>query len=164
MEIRTLKKDELEIVKNLAYLIWPKTYGHIITSEQMSYMLNWMYSLECLENNFNNNHTYFCISTNGKDIGFMDLEINHPETGNLKIQKIYVLPNYHGKGFGLELMKKARDFASKKLMNSMSLQVNRNNIAVEFYKKFGFEIIDVQDFDIGNGYFMNDFVMQYKIN
>ena len=35
---------------------------------------------------------------------------------------------------------------------------------MQSYKKFGFEIIDEQDFDIGNGYYMNDFIMRFKIN
>jgi ribosomal protein S18 acetylase RimI-like enzyme len=61
-------------------------------------------------------------------------------------------------------MKQAFNFAKENQMNSMTLQVNRNNKAVEFYKKFGFEIIDEQDFDIGNGYYMNDFIMRFKIN
>jgi ribosomal protein S18 acetylase RimI-like enzyme len=163
VEIRILKKEELDIIQNLAYSIWPKTYGHIISPEQMTYMLNWMYSLETLETNFDENHTYFCIASNGKDIGFLDLETNHPEEGNMKIHKIYVLNEFHGKGLGFELIKQARDFAKETLMNTITLQVNRSNTAVDFYKRFGFEIIEEQDFDIGNGYFMNDFVMQYNL-
>ncbi|MBM3185968.1 MAG: GNAT family N-acetyltransferase [Bacteroidetes bacterium] len=163
MEIRILKQHELEIIKDLAYRIWPLTYGNIISQEQMAYMLEWMYSLENLESNFFNNHTYFCIALNGTDVGFLDIETNHPEEGNMKIHKIYVLPEFHGKSVGFELMNKAKDFANENEMKSMSLQVNRNNSAVDFYKRFGFEIIDEQDFEIGNGFYMNDFVMSYKI-
>jgi ribosomal protein S18 acetylase RimI-like enzyme len=164
MEIRILEKKELEIVQNLAHRIWPKTYEHIISQEQMKYMLNWMYSIETLELNFLNNHTYFCIASNAMDIGFLDVETNHPEEANMQIHKIYVLPEFHGKGIGFQLMKKAKDFANESQMQSMSLQVNRNNKAVDFYKRFGFEIIYEQDFDIGNGYFMNDFVMRYILS
>jgi ribosomal protein S18 acetylase RimI-like enzyme len=163
MKIRILKKEELEIVQNLAYQIWPKTYGHIISKEQMEYMLNWMYSIETLESNLFKNHTYFCISSYGIDVGFLDVEINYPEEGNIKIHKIYVLPEYQGKGIGFELIQRAMNFAIENQMNSMSLQVNRNNKAVDFYKRFGFEIIDEQDFNIGNGYYMNDYIMIYEI-
>lgn len=163
MEIRILKPHELEIVKDLAYRIWPLTYGNIISQEQMNYMLGWMYSLETLEANFKNNHTYFCISSNGVEVGFLDVETNHPKNENMKIHKIYVLHEEHGKGLGYNLMLKARDFAKQNNMNTMSLQVNRNNPAIEFYNRFGFEIIDEQDFEIGNGFYMNDFVMSYKI-
>lgn len=164
MEIRQLKMHELEIIKSLAYRIWPKTYGHIISQEQMTYMLEWMYSIETLESNLNNNHAYFCLSSGNGDVGFLDVEINHPEKENMKIHKIYVLSEFQGKGMGYALMQQAQEFAKQNQMKSMSLQVNRNNNAVYFYKRFGFEIIDEQDFDIGNGYFMNDFVMQMKIS
>jgi ribosomal protein S18 acetylase RimI-like enzyme len=164
MEIRQLKINELEIIKSLAYRIWPKTYGQIISQEQMTYMLEWMYSIETLEINFNKNHTFFCISSGNKDIGFLDVETDHPEVGNMKIHKIYVLHEQHGNGYGYKLMLEARDFAKAREMNSMSLQVNRNNPAIDFYKRFGFKIIDEQDFEIGNGFYMNDFVMQFKIN
>jgi len=45
----------------------------------------------------------------------------------------------------------------------LRLQVNRQNYkAVNFYFKMGFIIESVGDFDIGGGYFMNDFVMVRK--
>jgi ribosomal protein S18 acetylase RimI-like enzyme len=94
----------------------------------------------------------------------MDVETDHPNTGNMKIHKIYVLHEQHGNGFGYKLMQEARDFAKVREMNSMSLQVNRNNPAIAFYKRFGFKIIDEQDFEIGNGFYMNDFVMKFIIN
>ena len=41
--------------------------------------------------------------------------------------------------------------------------VNRMNYkAVNFYFKSGFTIEKVADFDIGDGYFMNDFVMIWE--
>ena len=48
-------------------------------------------------------------------------------------------------------------------MREMRLQVNRQNYkAINFYFKVGFVIERVADFDIGDGYFMNDFVMVYR--
>jgi ribosomal protein S18 acetylase RimI-like enzyme len=164
MKTRILTVEELEIVKNLAYRIWPIAYKEILSQEQLEFMLNWMYSIQTLQENLRNGHFYFAISMNEQDVGFLDLEPNNPIEGNMKIQKIYVLPEFQGMGLGNELMKQAFNFAKENQMNSMTLQVNRNNKAVEFYKKFGFEIIDEQDFDIGNGYYMNDFIMRFKIN
>jgi ribosomal protein S18 acetylase RimI-like enzyme len=164
MKIRILKVEELEVVKNLAYRIWPIAYKEILSQEQLEFMLNWMYSIQTLQENWRNGHFFFAISMDEQDVGFLDLEPNNPIEGNMKIQKIYVLPEFQGMGLGYELMKQAFNFAKENQMNSMTLQVNRNNKAVEFYKKFGFEIIDEQDFDIGNGYYMNDFIMRFKIN
>jgi RimJ/RimL family protein N-acetyltransferase len=46
---------------------------------------------------------------------------------------------------------------------SLTLTVNRQNFkSINFYFKNGFKIDRVEDFDIGDGYEMNDFVMVRK--
>ena len=47
--------------------------------------------------------------------------------------------------------------------SSLFLQVNRYNNAKTFYEKLGFTEIDFINLDIGNGYFMNDYVMEKKL-
>ncbi len=160
MEIRRLQKNELHVVRDLAHKIWPSTYSHIISQEQITYMLNWMYSLETLEGNFDANHAFFAVFDTAEPLGFTDLELNSPEEYWMKLQKIYVLPEKQKLGVGLALMDCAFLFAQENGIKHITLQVNRNNKAVSFYEKLGFFVSDEQDFDIGNGYFMNDFVMQ----
>jgi ribosomal protein S18 acetylase RimI-like enzyme len=46
---------------------------------------------------------------------------------------------------------------------TLQLNVNRNNPAKIFYEKLGFAVLNEEDIDIGNGYFMNDYVMQKMI-
>ena len=46
---------------------------------------------------------------------------------------------------------------------TLRLTVNRQNYkSINFYFKNGFVIEKTADFDIGSGYFMNDFVMVYR--
>jgi len=65
----------------------------------------------------------------------------------------------HRKGLGrrsFELLLKSLGDSVK----AIRLQVNRQNYKpINFYFKMGFVIERVADFDIGDGYFMNDFVM-----
>lgn len=163
MQIRNLDKSELRLVRDLAHRIWPSTYSEILSTEQMTYMLNWMYSIEALEENFKSNHQFFAIFDENQAVGFLDIELNAPETNGMKLQKIYVLPEKQGLGLGKKLLNFAIDFGNKQGLHQLILQVNRYNKAVDFYLHAGFEIIDEQDFDIGNGYFMNDFVMQKSL-
>ena len=62
------------------------------------------------------------------------------------------------------LMNKVFDLIKEKHPHSkLTLTVNRQNYkAINFYFKLGFKIQTVADFDIGNGYVMNDFVMFYE--
>ena len=163
MEIRLLVKNELPIVKDLAYRIWPSTYKEILSEEQITYMLNWMYSIETLEESLESDHYFFAIFDEDEALGFIDVELNCPKTSGMKLQKNYVLPEKQGLGLGKKLLNFAIDFGKKQGVDHLTLQVNRFNKAVNFYKHTGFEIIDEQDFDIGNGYFMNDFVMKKSL-
>ena len=69
----------------------------------------------------------------------------------------------HGKGVGKILMNEVVNLTSKEGGQSLQLNVNRNNKAKDFYLKAGFNIKETVDLDIGNGFFMNDYVMELPI-
>ena len=161
--IRSLSLAEMSHVQALAHKIWPVAYKEILSQKQLDYMLNWMYSIESLTQQIEEGHHYFGIFDTSEMVGFLDVQPNHPEEKALKLNKIYVLPSCHGKGFGFQLMQFAIDFAKKQGQKTISLQVNRFNKAKDFYTKIGFTIKEEKDFDIGNGYFMNDYVMEFLI-
>ena len=100
MEIRLLQKHELFLTRNLAEKIWPSAYGTILSKEQLSYMLNWMYSVETLENSFDKGNEFYCAFDNDLPLGFLELEFLNEEAGSVKLQKIYVLATEQNKGIG----------------------------------------------------------------
>ena len=161
--IRSLSIDEAPLVQALAHKIWPIAYKEILSQAQLDYMLNWMYSIESLTQQMQEGHHYFGIYESDEIVGFLDVQPNHPEIGVLKLNKIYVLPACHGRGFGYQLIQFAINFAENEHQKTIELQVNRNNKAKDFYTKIGFTIKEEKNFDIGNGYFMNDYVMEYVL-
>ena len=46
---------------------------------------------------------------------------------------------------------------------TIELNVNRHNPAVGFYKHMGFHEHATRDFHIGNGYYMNDYIMRMEV-
>jgi ribosomal protein S18 acetylase RimI-like enzyme len=160
MDIRLATALELPILESLAHEIWPHTYADIITKEQMDFMLNWMYSTETLVAQQQSGHEFYLISKDNTDVGFIALEQAGQE---LKVNKVYVLPEIQGSGAGKQLMDKAIERAKTKNCTHLFLQVNRANKAKFFYDKLGFTIRSEEDFDIGNGFFMNDYVMELKV-
>jgi ribosomal protein S18 acetylase RimI-like enzyme len=160
MEIRLVERAELHILENLARRIWPHTYSDIISTEQMEFMLNWMYSTETLGQQWQDEHEFYLISIDNTDVGFIALEQVGQE---LKVNKVYVLPEIQGSGAGKQLMDKAIERAKAKNCTHLFLQVNRANKAKFFYDKLGFTIRSEEDFDIGNGFFMNDYVMELAL-
>jgi ribosomal protein S18 acetylase RimI-like enzyme len=160
MDIRLATALELPILESLARKIWPHTYADIITKEQMDFMLNWMYSTETLVAQQQSGHEFYLISKDNTDVGFIALEQAGQE---LKVNKVYVLPEIQGSGAGKQLMDKAIERAKTKNCTHLFLQVNRANKAKFFYDKLGFTIRSEEDFDIGNGFFMNDYVMELNV-
>lgn len=160
MKIIEISKQEVYRIKAIAELTWPDTFKEILSNEQITYMLNWMYSLEILESQIEKGHSFYVFIENGKDLGFVGIELNHPFFGNTKIHKIYILPDAQGKGVGAKLIEKVVQIAKFNNSKSLTLNVNRFNKAIDFYLKKEFKIIKSEDIDIGNGFLMEDYVME----
>ena len=160
MDIRLATEIELPILESLALEIWPHTYSDIITKEQMDFMLNWMYSTETLSKQLKAGHEFYILRKDSRDIGFLAIE---QESTELKVNKVYVLPSLQGIGAGKQLMHKAIERAKAKQCSNIFLQVNRANTAKFFYDKLGFTIRREEKFDIGHGFFMDDYIMELKV-
>lgn len=159
IEIIPASISDTLMIKEIAYDTWPETYKDILSNEQMIFMLEKMYSEEALKNQMSY-QSFFLLQEFGKIQGFMSIEHNDRFT---KIHKLYILPGNQGKGFGKMFIEKAATESIIKGINQLSLNVNRNNKAINFYQKMGFQIEKSEDIDIGNGYLMEDYVMVKKL-
>jgi len=165
VEIRPATLEDRTLIRSISERTWPSTYGHIISQEQIDFMLDWMYSDESLAGQFEKGHQFFIAQLNGSDIGFCSVSAEPlDETGNIqnayKLNKLYVLPAAHGTGSGTALLNKAIEIAKTACSTSLFLQVNKHNNAYEFYLKKGFIKESEFKFDIGNGFYMDDYVMR----
>lgn len=163
MSIKLLSKHEMNLVRELAYATWPDTFKEILSKEQISYMLQWMYNEETLVRQVESGHHFYIYFENSKPLGFIGLELHHPTLDSLKIHKLYVLPETQGSGIGKKLIAHAEKVAKENEIQKLVLNVNRFNKAVEFYKHLGFMIQYEENIEIGNGYLMEDYVMQYLL-
>ncbi len=156
------KIEDCPLIRNLASQIWEPTYGNILSPEQLDYMFEWMYSTPSLENQMNSGHVFFIAYSDQQPVGYMSIEKENEKTNRYHLQKIYILPSQQGKGLGRFLLKQAEIYLREKCPTGslfLALNVNRNNDACLFYKKSGFIIESEGDFKIGNGFFMNDYIM-----
>lgn len=163
MQIIQADKTQLYIVKDLAYKIWPDAYGAILSETQLDYMLENFYAISSLEQQMEEGHFFLLAEELGVFLGFASYELNCKNTGKTKLHKIYVLPQTQGKGVGKQLFDQVIQAAKKAGNTHLFLNVNRYNIAQEFYKHLGFEIVHEEDIDIGQGYLMEDYVMEKKL-
>jgi diamine N-acetyltransferase len=161
MNLSIATKDQLEIVRNLAYKIWPHAYGKILAKEQLDYMLDKFYSIDSLQSlHQDNNQVFILVHENETYYGFAAYELNYNNSQKTKIHKIYVLPETQGKGIGKKLMDYIQNIAIANQNTALILNVNRYNAARNFYEKYGFVITEIVDIEIGRGHLMEDYVME----
>lgn len=162
----TLRKATLEdipVIHKLAEEVFPATYDDILTPEQIDYMMDWMYSPENLCKQMEEGHIYYIAYEGSEAAGYVSIQSEGKDLFHL--QKIYVLPRFQKNHVGKLLFRQAIR-AIKELHPEpcrMELNVNRKNPALGFYEHMGMQKVREGDFPIGNGYYMNDYIMGMDI-
>jgi ribosomal protein S18 acetylase RimI-like enzyme len=127
-------------------------------------MLGLFYSDEALRKQIENKEQlFYLISDTESTIGFIGIEHHYRNEAITKIHKIYLLPETQGKGIGKTVIDEIAKMALENHSTTLVLNVNRFNSALSFYKKIGFEIKETVDIEIGNGYLMEDYVMEKRL-
>ena len=157
--VRKASVDDIPLIRELTFATWPQTYASLLSGEQIQYMLEMMYSESSLKKQMETDGIVFIIVFD-ENIPVAFAAYNEIKSGVWKLHKIYILPSQQGKGTGRFIIQYILDEIKSQNARALQLQVKRDNPAQHFYKKLGFEIIETADFDIGNGYFMKDYIME----
>lgn len=164
----TLKKaclSDCHTIRQMAKIAFPATYAQILSNEQLTYMMEWMYSLPNLHKQITEDGHLYYIAWENDTIPVGYVSIQQEKEDLFHLQKIYILPGHQGKGIGRLLFKQA--IHAIHLLHpspcTMELNVNRHNQALHFYEKMGMRKVREGDFPIGNGYYMNDYIMAMRL-
>jgi diamine N-acetyltransferase len=166
----TFEKAEIKdipIIQELAHRIWHQYYPGIISIAQIDYMLQMMYSSSTLSKELISEVMYElvmdCPVAQPVAISFLSYQYEK-DRHRLKLNKLYLLPEYHGQGIGQLMLSHAEAAGEKCKAHQLYLTVNKNNDkAIKAYKKFGFTITESIVNDIGSGYVMDDFIVTYNL-
>ena len=159
--IRSATLEDIPLIRQLCLQVWPQTYAPLLPPEQIDYMLEWMYSPASLQQQLQEGVNYLLLFDDAEPAGFAAFV--EPGNGKFKLEKIYVLPAWHGKSAGKHLINHIVEVATAKGASSLHLQVNKQNSAKLFYEKLGFVVTQAAVFDIGNGFVMDDFIMELAL-
>jgi len=156
---QVITEEQIKILADTANIVWHEAYKEIVPLAQIDYMIEKFQSFNPLSDAINkNNYIYYLIKVDNNVSGYTGL---HEEDSKLFISKLYILKEYRGK----QIASKAFDFiekiAKEKGLKSIWLTVNRNNNhAIEVYKHKGFVVTRTQIADIGNGFVMDDYILE----
>ena len=124
-------------------------------------MLELFYSDERIRSEIKEGISWEILMDKENPVGYLVCKI---EEEKLFISKIYLKAETRGKGFGKLLLDCAIELAKQNQKESIYLNVNKENEdSICFYERNGFEKIDEGVFDIGNGYVMDDFILELKL-
>ena len=168
MTLRRASVDDVPLIRKIADVAFRLTYKDILSPEQMEYMMDWMYSETSLRNQFETGHVFFIAQEGEKAVGYVSVEYqgNVDDVEVFHLQKLYLLPEYQKKGYGRKMFGKVVEYVRSQTgsVARIELNVNRNNPSLSFYEHIGMKRLSQGDFPIGNGYFMNDYIMGFEVD
>ena len=157
---QVVSERDITNVAMLARQIWLQHYTPIIGIAQVDYMLAKFQNEVAISNQIEEGYNYILWNA-PEPVGYLSLL--HQNNG-LFISKIYLLLDERGKGYGKQMIDFAIAEAKAHQHNHIRLTVNKyNDKSIAAYKKLGFIKKREVVFDIGKGYFMDDFEMELVI-
>ncbi|MUP44685.1 GNAT family N-acetyltransferase [Gramella sp. BOM4] len=152
----------IDTVARLAREIWIEHYTAIIGKDQVDYMLGKFQSVPAITEQVSQAVHYYLLKLDGEPVGYLSYRI---DDDHLFLSKIYVLKSQRGKGIGKEAMTFLKKQAIRADLQKIQLTVNKyNSKSIHAYEKMGFVNVDSIVQDIGNGFVMDDFVLEKTIN
>jgi ribosomal protein S18 acetylase RimI-like enzyme len=116
----------------------------------------------------NKESEFYFIRNENELVGYLKINIGNAQTefqteDSLEIERIYIRNKYRGKKIGYKLIEHGIQRALELNKKEIWLGVwEKNQNAIEFYKKCGFEINGQHSFYMGNEK-QNDYIMKRKI-
>ena len=168
--VRKCDETDLFALREIACNTYKDTFEQLNTPENMKKYLNETFDTEKLRGELLSSGSFFYfIMTDDKLAGYLkcneysaQTDVNDP--ASLEIQRIYVIKEFQGKGLGNILLNTAADIAESKQKSYIWLGVwEKNEKALQFYKKNGFYIIGKHSFFMGDDE-QTDYLMRRDIN
>lgn len=165
IKLRSAELSDISTIQAIANVAFRDTYKELLSEDQIIYMLEMMYSTSSLSNQMNNGQCFILLydGTCEECQGFVSYETNYQQLDVTKLHKLYINPQMKGRGWGRILVEAVEQKAKEQNNTAISLNMNRDNRTYNFYTYMGFHIVRSEDNPIGNGYLMEDYVLEKTI-
>ena len=155
--------EELREVSVLAEKIWHECFVGIISEAQIDYMVGKFQSYNAMKEQISDQgYSYYAVRDNGDICGYIGMK---PEEGSrFFLSKLYLRKDKRNKGIASQMLEKVISEAKAAGKSSVYLTVNKHNRhAIDVYIKKGFRMISDAVTDIGGGFVMDDYIMEYYL-
>jgi ribosomal protein S18 acetylase RimI-like enzyme len=149
---RELNREDIRQVQEVALKAWRRTYRHIYSPSSIEHQVSNYYSTENLEGilqGVRQKKLYFQVAIdNERIVGYVNGGRNGDpflpkgrahKTSGWELFRIYLLPDYIGRGIGKELLHLWEGFLREKKARRYSVYIEpKNKLGNEFYLRNGF--------------------------
>lgn len=154
-------KADIQLVSDLAYQLFPVDYGNYVRPEHIRYFLDEFQTVEVIQEQIQDNYTYFLFYEEAKLLGYLGISITDDI---LELSKLYLLLNKRGQGIGKRVMTWLEKYALDKGYSCIELDVLvENKGAFRFYSNLDFEIKDKFERHFKTGYSETNYRMIKKV-
>ena len=164
LEVRKAETDtQVREIADLAKVIWNEHFTPIIGKDQVDYMVEKFQSYPALKEQISEGYEYYQIFSGGEFCGYTGI---HPgEDNRLFLSKLYLKKESRGHHLATGAFSFLKEICRERGYSAIWLTCNKHNDnSLGVYRHFEFEIIDTQEADIGGGFIMDDYIMEYKIS
>jgi ribosomal protein S18 acetylase RimI-like enzyme len=158
MNIVTASYSDFEKLEQLASFIWRESYTELLGENQVEYMLGRFQNAAAFSRQISEGYIYRVVYDGDEMIGYTASVL---QGERIFLSKLYLKKSYHGQGIGRIMLEDVISLYPE--ARAIFLTVNKNNPVYEIYRHLGFETIEAVCTDIGEGYFMDDYVMQRNL-
>jgi len=148
--IRSWQKVDLASIRRIIWDSWISTYASFIPESDLKFYFNIHYTEEALLSMFDNPFTHgFVAEIDHQIAGYVRLFFNQDEN-RLYVPSLYFLPEFQGKGMGRQLLGAAEEYTAEKGLDELWIGVMvKNDQALSFYRKVGFQFVREEPFTMG---------------
>lgn len=160
--IPVTNQDLIFSVTAVADDIWHEHFTPMIGEEQVDYMLERFLYPDAISKQIQEGYQFYLFSYEYTFAGFASI---CKKDNSLFLSKLYVHTDFRQKGIGSYMMKQFIELCKDEGLDKIWLTCNRKNeTALAAYQHMGFAKTGEKVTDIGNGFVMDDYILEYQIS
>lgn len=154
--------EQVREVAALAKEIWGEHYAGILTPGQITYMVDRFQSEEAITLQLSEGYQYRLITVEEEPAGYAAYRA---EEERLFLSKLYIHKRFRLRGLAHRTVDQLMQVCREQGLPALYLTVNRENVgSIAAYLAMGFRKIREQVTDIGEGYVMDDFILERSVD
>jgi diamine N-acetyltransferase len=150
INIRPWQQDDLEVVRYILWETWKESYSSFIPVDDLLAYFNDHYTAKILAEQFSDTKVIGFVAEYDNVIAGYEKTYYNEEENRLYVHQLYILSVYQNLGLGKKLMKSAAERAKSMGLDKVWLGVMvKNESAVAWYEKMGYEVVENAPFTMG---------------